>query len=201
MRAQASAFPAAAVMRFRVRGPETIKELAVSSAASGVLLFLVLLGIALRNRDEPPPSPDVPEGLELLFPVPGVSRAAMSNGFGESRGQRTHHAVDILAPRHSPVVAVADGSVARLWRSESGGISIHQFDRSGRYCYYYAHLQAYASGLAEGQNVKRGQVLGYVGTTGNAPPATPHLHFAIFLLTTPNRGCGGRPIDPYPLWP
>jgi len=186
-----------------MRGPETMKELAVSAAASGTLLFVVLLGIAVWNRRAvaTPPSADAPGGLGLLFPVPAVSRAAMSDGFGESRGQGTHHAVDILAPRHSPVVAVADGRVARLWQSTAGGISLYQFDRSERYCYYYAHLQAYASGLAEGQEVKRGQVLGYVGTTGNAPPATPHLHFAIFEVTTPKSWWGGRPIDPYPLWP
>ena len=185
-----------------MRGPETMKELAVSAAASGTLLFVVLLGIAVWNRRAvAPPAGDPPGGLGLLFPVPAVSRAAMSDGFGESRGQGTHHAVDILAPRHSPVVAVADGRVARLWRSAAGGISIYQFDRSERYGYYYAHLQAYASGLAEGQEVRRGQVLGYVGTTGNAPPTTPHLHFAIFLVTTPKRWWGGRPIDPYPLWP
>lgn len=186
-----------------MRGPETMKELAVSAAAGGTLLFVVLLAIAVSNRHAvvPPPSADAASGMGLLFPVPAVSRAAMSDGFGERRGRGTHHAVDILAPRHSPVVAVADGRVARLWRSAAGGISIYQVDRSGRYCYYYAHLQAYASGLAEGQEVMRGQVLGYVGTTGNAPPATPHLHFAIFEVTTPQRWWGGRPIDPYPLWP
>lgn len=136
----------------------------------------------------------------LLFPVPAVSEEAMSDSFDDRRRREAHQAVDILAPRHSPVVAVDDGRVARLWRSRAGGITVYQFDSSERYCYYYAHLEAYALGLAEGQPVERGQVLGYVGTTGNAPPGTPHLHFAIFEVTVPKQWWGGRPIDPYPTW-
>jgi murein DD-endopeptidase MepM/ murein hydrolase activator NlpD len=132
--------------------------------------------------------------------VPAVSEEAMSDSFDDRRRRESHHAVDIMAPRHSPVVAVDDGKVARLWRSPAGGITVYQFDPSERYCYYYAHLEAYAPGLAEGQPVKRGQILGYVGSTGNAPAATPHLHFAIFEVTTPKQWWGGRPIDPYPIW-
>ena len=124
----------------------------------------------------------------------------MSNSFAEPRGYRTHLAVDILAPRGSAVVAVDDGTVARLSSSQAGGISIYQFDAAERYCFFYAHLERYAEGLAEGQPVKRGRLLGYVGTTGNAAARAAHLHFAISEVTVPKQWWGGRPIDPYPLW-
>ena len=112
-------------------------------------------------------------------------------------GSRGHEAVDILAPRHTPVVAVEDGTIARLFNSKAGGITVYQFDPTGQFCYYYAHLQRYAAGLRDGQRVSKGDVIGYVGTTGNAPPNTPHLHFAIFQLTDAKRWWEGRPIDPY----
>jgi murein DD-endopeptidase MepM/ murein hydrolase activator NlpD len=124
----------------------------------------------------------------------------MADSFGDRRGSRIHHAVDIFAPRHSFVVAVDDGMVAQLSRSPAGGISVYQLDASKRYCYFYAHLDGYAFGLAEGQPLKRGQVLGFVGTTGNAPRNTPHLHFAISLAPAPKRCWGGSPIDPFPIW-
>lgn len=124
----------------------------------------------------------------------------MSDSFSEARGERSHLAVDILAPRGSPVVAVDDGTLARLSSSPAGGISVYQLGASERYCFIYAHLERYAEGLAEGQPVRRGEVIGYVGTTGNAPPSTPHLHFAIHQVEPPNGCWGGRPVDPYPLW-
>jgi murein DD-endopeptidase MepM/ murein hydrolase activator NlpD len=124
----------------------------------------------------------------------------MSDTFAERRGYRTHLAVDIRAPRGAAVVAVDDGTVARLSSSPAGGISIYQFDAAGRYCFFYAHLERYAEGLAEGQPVERGRLLGYVGSTGNAAERAPHLHFAIFEVTAPKQWWGGRPIDPYPLW-
>ena len=124
----------------------------------------------------------------------------MSDSFADRRGFRTHQAVDILAPRGSAVVAVDDGTLARLSSSPAGGISIYQFDTAERYCFFYAHLERYAAGLAEGQPVKRGLLLGYVGTTGNADAGAPHLHFAISELTAPKQWWGGNPVDPYPLW-
>jgi peptidoglycan LD-endopeptidase LytH len=112
-------------------------------------------------------------------------------------GSRGHEAVDILAPRHTPVVAVEDGTIARLFNSKAGGLTVYQFDPTGQFCYYYAHLQRYAPGLRDGQRISKGDVIGYVGTTGNAPANTPHLHFAIFQLTEAKRWWEGRPIDPY----
>ena len=112
-------------------------------------------------------------------------------------GSRRHEAVDILAPRGTPVRAVEDGTVAKLFLSKAGGITVYQFDASERFTYYYAHLDRYAEGLREGQRVERGDLIGYVGTTGNAPRNTPHLHFAIFELTPQKRWWEGTPVDPY----
>ncbi len=191
-------------MRWRVDGPQTLAGFLQVSVLGGVALFLGLFGIAASSRDaaDEPRAPRVEyAGPRLQFPVPAVSTAAMANSFDDPRGSRTHLAVDIFAPRHSPVVAVDDGSVARLLRSAAGGISVYQFDATENHCYFYAHLEAYAAGLQEGQSVKRGQVLGYVGTSGNAPRNTPHLHFAISKVVAPKQWWGGSPIDPYPLWP
>jgi len=134
----------------------------------------------------------------LELPVQGAGRDALRDSFDELRGDtRRHEAIDILAPLNTPVVAVENGTIAKLFRSDAGGITIYQFDPSATYVYYYAHLDHYATGLAEGQPVVRGQVLGYVGVTGNAPKDTPHLHFAIFELTAERKWWQGAPIDPY----
>jgi murein DD-endopeptidase MepM/ murein hydrolase activator NlpD len=134
----------------------------------------------------------------LLIPVAGVDRAALVSSFSDARGSsRVHEALDVLAPRGTPVVAVETGTIVKLFRSVRGGTTIYQFDPSGAYCYYYAHLDRYESGLGEGDTVERGQIIGYVGTTGNAPPGTPHLHFAIFRLGPERQWWEGVPIDPY----
>ena len=112
-------------------------------------------------------------------------------------GSRAHEAVDILMPRGTPIHAVTDGTIAKLFFSKAGGITLYQFDMDGRLCYYYAHLERYADGLHEGQHVSKGEVLGYVGTSGNAPPSTPHLHFAVFELNADRKWWQGRPLDPY----
>jgi murein DD-endopeptidase MepM/ murein hydrolase activator NlpD len=132
------------------------------------------------------------------MPVEGIVPDQLTRQFDQPRGgARKHEALDILAPRGTPVKAVEDGRIARLFHSNAGGITIYQFDPSERYCYYYAHLERYAAGLSEGDQVRRGQVIGYVGTSGNAPKDTPHLHFAIFRLTADKRWWEGTPIDPY----
>lgn len=154
----------------------------------------------------PAPSPEPVVGApsvsaladrDLLIPVEGVSADQLVRSFADTRGSRTHEAIDILAPRGTPVRAVEDGTIARLFYSKAGGITIYQFDPGETYTYYYAHLDRYAEGLAEGNRVNRGQIIGYVGVTGNAPKDTPHLHFAIFRLTAEKRWWEGTPIDPY----
>jgi murein DD-endopeptidase MepM/ murein hydrolase activator NlpD len=134
----------------------------------------------------------------LVVPVEGVETRQLVRSFSEERGgTRAHEAIDILAPRNTPVKAVEDGTIARLFLSKAGGIAIYQFDPTEKFCYYYAHLERYADGLHEGDHVRRGQVLGYVGTSGNAPKNTPHLHFAVFVLTAAKHWWEGAPIDPY----
>ena len=134
----------------------------------------------------------------LTLPVQGIKREELRDTFNEKRGDsRRHEAIDILAPRNTPVFAVEDGEIAKLFVSAAGGITIYQFDPDEEYVYYYAHLEKYAEGLKEGDDIKRGQIIGYVGTTGNAPRDTPHLHFAIFKMTDEKRWWQGTPIDPY----
>ncbi|HEY4492694.1 MAG TPA: M23 family metallopeptidase [Acidobacteriota bacterium] len=133
----------------------------------------------------------------LLLPLSSLRREDLRNSFDESRGNHIHEAIDILAPRNTAILAVEDGSIARLWFSVPGGITIYQFDPERRYEYYYAHLESYAHGLKEGDNVKRGEVIGYVGTSGNAPKNTPHLHFTIFKLTDEKQWWEGTAVNPY----
>lgn len=136
----------------------------------------------------------------LLIPVRGVLAPQLQDTFGDARAQgRSHEAIDIMAPAGTPVLAVADGTVEKLFTSVAGGLTVYQFEPGGRYAYYYAHLQAYAPGLAEKQALRRGDVIGYVGSTGNADPAAPHLHFAVFELGPERRWWQGTAINPYPL--
>ena len=136
---------------------------------------------------------------DLLLPVDGVRGSDLHPSFTEARGERAHEAIDILAPRGTPVRAVDAGRIVKLFVSERGGMTVYQFDETERYCYYYAHLDRYAEDLTEGQQVRRGQIIGYVGTSGNAPPDTPHLHFALFRLGPEKRWWEGEPVDPYSL--
>jgi len=134
---------------------------------------------------------------DLEIPVEGVGPNELVRSFADKRDGRHHEAIDILAPRSTPVKAVEGGTIARLFFSQAGGTTVYQFDPSGRYCYYYAHLEGYAPGLKEGDAVRKGQVLGYVGTSGNAPKNTPHLHFAVFRLTADRHWWEGTALDPY----
>ena len=130
----------------------------------------------------------------------GKTRADLVDTFTDARSQgRLHDAIDIMAQAGTPVLAVADGQVEKLFTSERGGFTLYQFEPSGKYAYYYAHLERYAPGLAEKQSIKRGQVIGYVGSTGNANPSAPHLHFAIFVLGPERHWWEGTAINPYPL--
>jgi len=136
----------------------------------------------------------------LTLPIQGLHARDIQGTFAQGRvGGKLHEATDILAPRGTPVVAVEDGIIQKLFLSKPGGITIYEFDRVAAFSYYYAHLERYAAGLTEGMSVSRGEVIGYVGTTGNAPPQTPHLHFAIFRLGPEKRWWQGTAIDPYPV--
>ena len=159
---------------------------------------------AIGQADATPPATSLSsafstlEGRSLAMPVVGAKTLDLRDNFEEARGSRKHEAIDILAPRGTPVVAVDDGQVEKLFTSKQGGLTVYQFDRDDTHSYYYAHLDRYADGLKEGQFLRRGDPIGYVGTTGNAPPDTPHLHFAIFELGPEKRWWEGKPINPYP---
>jgi murein DD-endopeptidase MepM/ murein hydrolase activator NlpD len=136
----------------------------------------------------------------MLIPVAGVSASQLRDTFSEARSEgRQHDAIDIMAPSATPVLAAADGTIARLFNSRLGGTTLYEFDKSGRFVFYYAHVSGYADGIAEGKTVRRGDVLAYVGDSGNAGPGNFHLHFAISKLSTPWKWYGGEAIDPYPL--
>lgn len=136
----------------------------------------------------------------LLMPVSGVRPEQIGDTFNDLRGgSRIHEALDIMAPRGTPVVAAVDGKVEKLFTSAAGGLTVYQFDPAATHAYYYAHLDRYAPGLAEGQALKRGDPIGYVGFTGNASADAPHLHFAIFLLGPEKKWWEGTPVNPYPL--
>ncbi|MDI9274319.1 M23 family metallopeptidase [Stenotrophomonas sp. PFBMAA-4] len=144
------------------------------------------------------PGADAPAGL--LLPVQGIQASQLRDTFTDARSEgRVHDAIDIMADAGTPVLAVADGTVEKLFDSERGGLTIYQFEPSGRWCYYYAHLQRYADGLAEKQVIKRGEVIGYVGSTGNASAEAPHLHFEVHVLGPEKQWWKGESINPYPL--
>jgi peptidoglycan LD-endopeptidase LytH len=143
----------------------------------------------------------IPDDLiakHLTLPVEGTKTEDLSPQFFDARGQRGHEAIDIPARRGQPVVAVEDGRIAKLFLSKPGGLTIYQFDPTSKFAYYYAHLDRYADGLAEGARVTRGQIIGYVGSTGNADPCYPHLHFGIFRLGPEAQWWKGEALDPYP---
>ncbi len=142
-------------------------------------------------------SPVDAPATRIRLPIDGINIESFKDGFAERRGERPHEAVDMLALRNTPVHAVDNGSIAKLFTSKPGGLTIYQFDPSGHLCYYYAHLERYADGLKDGQTVTQGDIIGYVGTTGNAAPNTPHLHFAVFELNADKHWWQGRPLDPY----
>ncbi len=146
-----------------------------------------------------PAAPAVRPGA-LVIPVQGTQAAQLVDTFTQARGDnRVHDAIDIMAPHGTPVFAVADGKVAKLFESKAGGITLYQFDPGERFVYYYAHLQGYAPGVVEGKALKQGEVIGYVGSTGNANPDGPHLHFAVGALTPEKKWWDYTAINPYPL--
>ena len=133
------------------------------------------------------------------MPIAGVDPHTLRSNFSETRGGHAHEALDIMAPRGTPVLAVAEGNVVKLFTSKQGGLTVYQFDDSRTWCYYYAHLDRYAPGLKEGMLLRKGDVLGYVGSTGDASPDAPHLHFAVFQLGPEKNWWQGTAVDPLPL--
>lgn len=147
----------------------------------------------------PVASADSGAGHRLGMPIAGLAPADLRDSFTERREGHRHEAIDIPEPRGTPVVAVDDGVVRKIFESVPGGHTVYEFNRDATLCYYYAHLDGYATGLREGQVLRRGDVIGYVGTSGNAPANSPHLHFAVSRLGSAKHWWQGTPIDPYPL--
>ncbi|WP_066556201.1 M23 family metallopeptidase [Croceicoccus bisphenolivorans] len=151
------------------------------------------------------PAPPVDDGLtvpvsgNLIIPVDGVRYGELVDTYNEPRGEERHEALDIIAPDGTPVLAAASGTVEKLFLSDDGGKTIYVRSPDGSRIYYYAHLSVYAPGLAEGQFVEAGRRIGRVGSSGNADPATPHLHFAVMRMIPDEPWWEGTPINPYPL--
>ncbi|NIJ85707.1 endopeptidase [Xanthomonas arboricola] len=208
---QAAVAPASAAAPAVTAQPDAAEAaMATSSAAPAVAAPAVAASspstevMPATNAPTAPASAADPEsassGSGLVIPVQGISSGQLQNTFTDARSEgRVHDAIDILAPTGTPVIAVADGTVEKLFNSERGGLTVYQFDPNGTYCYYYAHLERYADGLAEKQSIKRGQVIGYVGSTGNADPAAPHLHFEIHRLGPEKQWWKGEVLNPYPV--
>ncbi len=159
-------------------------------------------------RDAPRRAPTLPKGplpvtpSGLVIPVVGVSSRDLADTYSQSRGggSRVHNAIDIMAPRGTPVVSASDGTVEKLYYSRGGGgITAYVRSPDGLWLHYYAHLDAYAPGLREGGRVRRGDLIGTVGISGNASPSGPHLHYAIFRMSAGERWWQGVPVNPYPL--
>lgn len=165
-----------------------------------VLRLLVLaLGVvaAFEMRATKPPVANH-SNKPIIIPVDGVRADAIKPMFHAKRAGHEHHALDILAPRGTRVFAAVDGTIRKLFTSRAGGLTIYEFDRDQKRVFYYAHLDHYAN-IREGMPVHQGDTIGFVGTTGNAPPGTPHLHFAIGDLPPTKEWWKGVAIDPYPL--
>jgi peptidoglycan LD-endopeptidase LytH len=146
---------------------------------------------------EPTLEHDVPS---LIIPVEGADASKIVDTFSSARsGDKWHEATDIMAPRGTPVLAAAKGTIVKLFLSHAGGNTIYQFDPTRTWCYYYAHLDHYAAGLTQGATVRQGQVIGYVGSTGDASPSAPHLHFAINKLGPEKQWWKGTAVNPYPV--
>ena len=135
----------------------------------------------------------------LAVPVAGVRARDVRSSFDASRGDHLHDAVDIMAPRGTPVLSADDGRVWKIRSNNLGGLTIYAVDPGERFVYYYAHLDRYRRGLVEGQAISRGDTLGYVGTTGNAPPNAPHLHFQVSRIGPDRKWWTGTPVDPTPV--
>jgi peptidoglycan LD-endopeptidase LytH len=135
----------------------------------------------------------------LAIPVQGIAHSQLRDTYTESRGTRVHEAIDIVAPRGTPVLSAANGRLLKLFNSKPGGLMIYATDESERFILLYGHMDGYAPGMTTGMKLERGQVIGYVGTTGNAPPGTPHLHFGMLRGRPSVSWSKGEAVNPYPL--
>lgn len=185
---------------------------ALALAMAGFIALLSWGGIRVVSGAAPASAPEVridgaaipialPEATRLTIPVAGVRARDIAPSWGDERGggTRAHHGTDIMAPQGTPVVAAAPGTIEKLWTSEAGGITLYVRSPQRRLVYYYAHLAGYASGVREGLTVKQGDLLGYVGDTGNAGAGNHHLHFGVALTQPDQRWHQGTDVDPYPL--
>ncbi len=162
--------------------------------------FLIVLGAgsiaSALHRVGPPRELRLAPAHQLIIPVDGIGVDALADTWGAARaGGRHHEGIDIPAPKGTSVRATAAGTIAKLFKSSRGGITVYQFDPSGRLVFYYAHLDGYAAGLKAGDAVRQGQLLGYVGATGNA--TTPHLHFEIQHANAKKQWWRGKAFNPY----
>jgi murein DD-endopeptidase MepM/ murein hydrolase activator NlpD len=164
------------------------------------LLTPPVLDAQVSAKASPPsPTPIIDElkAKGLLFPVVGVDARGTRDTFRDRRGaSRLHYALDIVAPRGTPVLSTDSGQIIKIYQSAAGGLMVYACDSSRRFIYYYAHLDRYHTGLAEGQSIGRGDTIGYVGTTGNAPANYPHLHFAILRSYDVSKWSRGLPVNP-----
>ena len=170
---------------------------AVPRACAAALRYAAGKDAVANVRHDPRDDVRLLAGRGLAIPVAGIEKESIYDSFVDARGAKKHEAIDIHAPRGTPVIAADDGCVVKLFRSIPGGITLYQFDPEGNFAYYYAHLDRYADDVKEGTQLRRGDVVGYVGTTGNAPANTPHLHFAIFRLGPEKRWWAGTAVNPY----
>ena len=177
----------------------------MSKLLTGLLLAALAhpaAGLAQASSEASPavsanPIIDELRSKELLLPVAGMDASAIRDTFRDKRGtSRVHHAIDIVAPRGTPVLSADSGQIIKIYQSKAGGLMVYATDTSRRFIYYYAHLDRYHTDLAEGKAIARGDTLGYVGTTGNAPPDYPHLHFAILRSRDVSKWSRGLPVNP-----
>jgi murein DD-endopeptidase MepM/ murein hydrolase activator NlpD len=134
----------------------------------------------------------------ILVPVAGADMSRVEDTFNDARdGDRVHHAIDILAPRGTPILAADDGRILRMSTNTLGGISMYTVDPNTRLVYYYAHMDHYNDAMSPGRTIVKGDTLGFVGTTGNAPKDTPHLHFQVMRWPSDGKYWNGEPIDPF----
>jgi peptidoglycan LD-endopeptidase LytH len=196
-----------------VGSSDSVAEIAVmpqmGCARIGILVIefvLVTLVQTATARDEQdtslthgPPKLAQPGLTIAALPIEGLKASELRDNFEEIHNGHRHEAIDIMKPNGTPVVAVVYGTIRKLFVSKAGGNTIYEYDEASNYCYYYAHLDHHADGLYEGMHVSPGTVIGYVGSTGNASPLAPHLHFAIYQLGPDKRWWKGTPVDPYPM--